>query len=169
MYSTGTGGQATSCALTVSSLGGGFIAVATANSTALYVQPSTFQILLEGVDFSNDTDVEQVYDIATHTVFRAAPLPQYVFTGARTLLPTIGAVLALDFNVSYLFHIANGSRTETGSLASGGEALVTLLDGSALAVGGLIALHIIPIGRARFTRLPRAHGRWPGRSPRRAS
>ena len=48
IYSSSTGGEGTACALTVSGLGGGLIRVSSSNSTVLYVQPSAFQILLEG-------------------------------------------------------------------------------------------------------------------------
>ena len=101
IYSSSTSGNGAACALTVSGLGGGLITVSSSNSTVLYVQPSSFQILFEG-----GSDTNQVYDLVTSAVFQVASLPVTVpiSTYRRTLLPTINSVLAIDTTTStYLY------------------------------------------------------------------
>ena len=163
IYSSSTGEVGTACMLTVSSLGGGFISVSGANSTVLYLQPSAFQILLDGQTFNRTSTypggpssqiilpgLNQNYDLVTGAVTLAASLPPQVYTTARTLLPTINAILGTGFGGTtpdassntntFLYNIAAQSWSQTGSLAVpryGGVDLVTLHDGSALAVGGL--------------------------------
>ena len=145
IYSSGTGGDGAACALTVSGLGGGFIAVSSPNSTALYVQPGGFRILLEGQNLQTNQEVNQVYELATSAVALAANSPSGVITTARTLLPTINAILAFGLGGTssqdtYLYSIAAGSWAQTGPLVAAGQryggGLLTLQDGSALAVAG---------------------------------
>ena len=102
IYSSSTGGEGTACALTVSGLGGGLIRVSSSNSTVLYVQPSAFQILLEGQSPTFSGSENQVYDLATNAVFQVASLPPggQGYTVARTLLPTINSVLAFGFQAA---------------------------------------------------------------------
>ena len=52
IYSSSTSGDGAACALTVSGRGGGLITVSSSNSTVLYVQPSSFQILFEGQNYA---------------------------------------------------------------------------------------------------------------------
>ena len=158
VYSSGTGGEGTACALTVSGLGGGVITVAVPNSAVLFQQPNTFQILFNGVSPSSPYGgVSQVFDVATGTVSQAAGLPQpdgeAAFPTAATLLPTVNVILSFGdaflpgssssnaFNNTFTFSytIASGTWRQTGSFAveHGFGGLVTLHDGSALAVGGL--------------------------------
>ena len=145
IYSSSTGGEGAGCALTVSSLGGGFIAVSNPNGTVLFQQPGGFRILLEGQNLQTNQEVNQVYDLATSSVTLTANSPSGVITTARTLLPTINAILAFGLGGAssqdtYLYSIAAGSWAQTGPLVAAGQryggGLITLQDGSALAVAG---------------------------------
>ena len=142
IYSSGTGGEGTACTLTVSSLGGGLISVSRSSSTALYLQPNSFQILFEGQDSATFHEVNQVYDTVTGAVFQAASLPPQTLSYARTLLPTTNAILSFGYSTDcYLYTVASGSWSQTGSLALArdGAGIVTLQDGTALAVSGVTA------------------------------
>ena len=96
------------------------------------------------------TGLNQDYDLVTGSVTQAASLPPQAFSTARTLLPTINAILGIgnDYTVqglsgytnTFLYNTATQSWSQTGSLAVvrfGAADLVTLHDGSALAMGGL--------------------------------
>ena len=145
IYSSSTSRNGAACALTVSGRGGGLITVSSSNSTVLYVQPAGFQILLEGQNLQTNQEVNQVYDLATSAVSLTANSPPGVVTTARTLLPTINAVLAFGLGGAnrqdtYVYTIATGSWSKTGPLVGADQryagGAVTLQDGSALAVGG---------------------------------
>ena len=145
IYSSSMSGNGAACALTVSGRGGGLITVSSSNSTVLYVQPAGLQILLEGQNLQTNQEVNQVYDLATSAVSLTANSPPGVATTARTLLPTINAVLAFGLGGAnrqdtYVYTIATGSWSKTGPLVGADQryagGAVTLQDGSALAVGG---------------------------------
>lgn len=149
IYNTGTYNRgATPCALTVagSQNGGGSIRVSDATNTALYVQPPSFQVLLDAgqaatLPFSEDFQRYQVYDVASGAAFQTATSPMEYETTARTLLPTVNRVLAYGAdpgNGSELYSPAAAAWTRTGlpSTTRAFPGLITLFDGTALAAGG---------------------------------
>ena len=134
IYYTATYGQGIQpCALSVSSSGGGFITVADANHTVLYLAPTGFGVLIDtGFDFSNSTspsfyrEQNAVYTIATAAVSQAPNNLNQTNPGDRTLLPTIGAVLSVGYDSAHpsdataseaeLYSGAAGTWAETGQL-----------------------------------------------------
>ena len=157
VYSTGTYGQGSPpCSLTVSGVGGGYITVADSNHTVLYLEPTSFGVLIDagyntsitGPNFALDEN--EVYNVAAAAVSQTATNPSQFLAAARTLLPTINAALSvgssstLDNNTE-LYMPATKVWVEAAAVPRGRQEadLVTLFSGNALLVGGAAANGII--------------------------
>ena len=104
IYYSATFGQGSPpCALTVGGAGGGFIRVSDSTYTALYVQPPSFDLLIDGGGNFSATPYRQQYQIfdanaGTASVTTTSPTLEQ--SDLRTLLPTRNLILANGFSNS---------------------------------------------------------------------
>ena len=144
IYNSATYGQGTgTCTLTVSGSGGGFIAVSDSTYRALYVQPPAFGVLLSEeliVPYSPPTPpvpyYYQIYDVNSGTIVQTTTsfdVPPFAFA----LLPTINSILNYNHpSEEYNPRTSTWTLTGTPSPTRAASGLITLYDGTVLAVGG---------------------------------
>ena len=145
IYASGTYDKGTlPCTLTVSGVGGGFIAVTDSTFHVLYVQPPSFEVLLDGGYTATAPYLNQyqIYDVNSGSAFQTTNSPTLLQTTGRTLLPG-NTILAYGQNSSngggaevYNPRTSTWTQTAPPSTDREFEGLITLFDGTALAVGG---------------------------------
>ena len=148
IYYSGTYDQGTPpCQLTVSGSqsGGGSIRVSDSVHNALYVRPPSFGVLLDGgSNYTSQPYLQQyqVFNIDSGSAAQTATSPRLQQTTGRTLLPTANAILAYSSQAGQPGAEVLDTRTQAWAEAAAPSTdrlflgLVTLFDGTALAVGG---------------------------------
>ena len=158
IFYTATYGQGfRPCTLTVSGLGGGSFRVSDAlYYNALYVQPRSFGVLFAAGNEPNFSQQYQIYDVDSGTTALTTNSSTLVYSDRRTLLPTTNTILAhglVTFSTTTgvpgaeTFAVASQAWTVAAppSTDREGSGLVTLFDGTALAVGGTAAPYMTPL------------------------